>query len=153
MWYCTACCMQDWKESCLCPAPAAADLSKEISASWISISNQTPFLIIFFLQHPPPRSTFNFLFSTSFCFHLYSTPPPPPPPCLRSLPSVLLQVLFPASGSSQSRDQVRSPAASLLPHRAVWLWASASAASSSPQTLLQGTTGLTGGWRAVVEGF
>lgn len=35
MWYCTACCMQDWQESSLCPSPAAADLSKDIPASCV----------------------------------------------------------------------------------------------------------------------
>ena len=33
MWYVTACCMQDWQESSLCPSPAAADLSKDIPAA------------------------------------------------------------------------------------------------------------------------
>lgn len=35
MCYCTACCMQEWQESPLCPSPAAADLSKDIPASCI----------------------------------------------------------------------------------------------------------------------
>lgn len=32
---CTACCMQEWQESSLCPSPTAADLSKDIPASCI----------------------------------------------------------------------------------------------------------------------
>lgn len=53
---------------------------------------------------------------------------------LRCHPSfVLLQVFLPASGSSQSGVQVRSPAASLPSHRALWRWA---LSASSPQTLL-----------------
>lgn len=53
-------------------------------------------------------------------------------PCLLPLFSPLLQVFLSASGSSKSRDQVWSPAASFLPHRALWCWAHSTSAAASP---------------------
>lgn len=60
--------------------------------------------------------------------------------CLLPFPSLslLLQVFLPPSGSSQGGDQAWSPAASVVPHRALWYWSccSASAAGSCSQVLL-----------------
>ena len=77
---------------------------------------------------------------TMYCMRPFFRPRPPLV-CLSSflVPycPLYLQVFLSPAGSAQGWFQVRPPAASLLPHRALWCWApSASAASLAPQTLL-----------------
>lgn len=223
MCYCTACCMQEWQESPLCPSPAAADLSKDIPASCILLMSplhQPAFALVlihfemcvshvpvtvntlvwlvegsvvlarklhvsvfftsffwfhsvliwtcltvvhlfyaflkkkkklchYFICHSPLPlfsrayilSPFNLLFLLPFmCFPCIPSSSPCPCICRLRLFAFyfpLLQVFLSTSGFSRSGDQVWSPAASLLPHRALRCWAhSASATGSSTQTLL-----------------
>lgn len=69
MWCCTACCMQDWQESPLCPSPAASDFSKDIPATCILLNVTSasatiyPCLNAFVLYH----SVFSEGYTLLFC--------------------------------------------------------------------------------------
>lgn len=120
---------------------AHTPLEKNKPLSILSLPFSSPFFL--FLEHTCTLFPFNLISTSFYVFPLYSIVVVLfPPPCICRLRLLfvffpLLQVFLSTPGSSQSGDHVWSPAASILPHRALWCWAhTASATGSSPQTLL-----------------